>query len=108
MIDNQRSIACSNFRVATVAFARLERDHGEVFVRRALGYITAARKGVTFNELEDLLSLDEIAMEELTAQYSVSEHPFLYALPLPICAALSPTPPYMCCTIPYPSLYVLH
>jgi len=58
--------------VATVAFARLERDHGEILVRRVLGYITAARKGVTMNELEDLISLDEPVMDELTALYKVS------------------------------------
>ena len=28
-------------------FGRLERDHGEPLVRRALGYITAARNGIT-------------------------------------------------------------
>lgn len=59
-------------RVATVAFARLERDHGEPLVRRALGYITASRKGVTVNELEDLISLDDMVMEELSIQYKVS------------------------------------
>lgn len=57
-----------------MAFARLERDHGEALVRRALGYLTAARKGITFNELEDLISLDDTVMEELTSQYSVSLH----------------------------------
>lgn len=59
------------YRVATVAFARLEKDHGEPLVRRALGYITASRKGVTLNELEDLLSLDDMVMEELSIQYKV-------------------------------------
>lgn len=56
-----------------MAFARLERDHGEPLVRRALGYITASRKGVTMNELEDLISLDDLVMEELTLQYKVRQ-----------------------------------
>ena len=65
------AILLPTFRVATVAFARLERDHGEPLVRRALGYITASRKGVTMNELEDLISLDDLVMEELSHQYKV-------------------------------------
>jgi len=33
--------------------------------------MTASRKGVTFNELEDLISLDDMVMEELCVQYKV-------------------------------------
>lgn len=65
------NLSNNHFRVATVAFARLERDHGEPLVRRALGYITASRKGLTMNELEDLMSLDDLVMEELSHQYKV-------------------------------------
>lgn len=54
-------------RVATIMLGRLERDHGDAVVRRALGYITASKVGVSHNELEDLLSLDEAAMDELNA-----------------------------------------
>ena len=61
-----------------MAFARLERDHGEALVRRALGYITASRKGVTFNELEDLLSLDDMVMEELCILYKVGKITSIY------------------------------
>ncbi|GFO41708.1 NACHT domain- and WD repeat-containing protein 1-like isoform x3 [Plakobranchus ocellatus] len=56
-------------QVCTLRFGRLERDHGEAMVRRALGYITAARNGVTVNELEDVLSLDEAVMDEVVATH---------------------------------------
>ena len=38
---------------------RLEAKHGKMFVSRALAYITAARRGLSESELEDVLSLDE-------------------------------------------------
>ncbi|XP_076471205.1 NACHT and WD repeat domain-containing protein 2-like [Babylonia areolata] len=56
-------------KLATLRFARLERDHGEPLVRRALGYVTAGRHGVTSNEMEDLLSLDEVVMDEVCGLY---------------------------------------
>ncbi|XP_067664530.1 NACHT and WD repeat domain-containing protein 2-like [Haliotis asinina] len=40
-------------------FERLEKAYGKVFVSRALGYITAARNGLSVSELDDILSLDE-------------------------------------------------
>ncbi|XP_041349350.1 NACHT and WD repeat domain-containing protein 2-like [Gigantopelta aegis] len=40
-------------------FDRLERKHGKVFVSRALGYITAAKNGLSESELEDIMSLDD-------------------------------------------------
>lgn len=46
-------------------FSQLERDFGEALVRRALGYITAGKTGVTENEIEDLLSLDDAVMDEI-------------------------------------------
>ncbi|KAH9519361.1 hypothetical protein Btru_075339 [Bulinus truncatus] len=59
-------------KLATLRFGRLERDHGEPLVRRALGYITACRSGVTSNELEDLLSLDDIVMDDVVAAHRPS------------------------------------
>ncbi|GFR71930.1 NACHT domain- and WD repeat-containing protein 1 [Elysia marginata] len=56
-------------QVSTLRFGRLERDHGEALVRRALGYITASRNGVSVNELEDLLSLDDAVMDEVVATH---------------------------------------
>ncbi|KAK7499076.1 hypothetical protein BaRGS_00009623 [Batillaria attramentaria] len=40
-------------------FERLEAKHGRMFVSRALAYITAARRGLSESELEDVLSLDD-------------------------------------------------
>ncbi|XP_059150871.1 uncharacterized protein LOC131937445 isoform X2 [Physella acuta] len=56
-------------KLATLRFGRLERDHGEPLVRRALGYITAARSGLTFNEMEDVLSLDDVVMDDVVATH---------------------------------------
>ena len=40
-------------------FERIENQHGKVLVSHALGYVTAAKGGLSEAELEDLLSLDE-------------------------------------------------
>lgn len=40
-------------------FESLEARLGQVFVSRALGYLTASRSGLSASELEDLLSLDD-------------------------------------------------
>ncbi|XP_076450611.1 NACHT domain- and WD repeat-containing protein 1-like [Babylonia areolata] len=69
-------------KLAVLRFARLEREHGEPLVRRALGYITAGRHGVTSNEMEDLLSLDDAVMDEVHSVYRPSRRrlpPLLWA-----------------------------
>jgi hypothetical protein len=43
----------------------LERRLGRAFVSKALGYITAARQGLSFMELADVLSCDEDVMSEV-------------------------------------------
>lgn len=58
-------------QLAAVFMAGLEKEFGEPLVRRALGYLTAARNGLTDNEMEDLLSLDEAVMDDLTNQMSL-------------------------------------
>ena len=40
-------------------FDRIENQHGKILVSHALGYLTAAKSGLSEAELEDLLSLDE-------------------------------------------------
>ncbi|CAK9100929.1 Uncharacterized WD repeat-containing protein alr3466 [Durusdinium trenchii] len=47
-----------------VMLERLEAEHGEIFVSRALGLVTAARDGLTPSELEDLLSMDNDVLRE--------------------------------------------
>nr|XP_039254746.1 NACHT domain- and WD repeat-containing protein 1-like isoform X1 [Styela clava] len=56
--------AISNF------YDRLEKDHGKMFASRALGYLVAARDGVTENELQDLLSLDDEVMHDVYQYWS--------------------------------------
>ncbi|XP_038053193.1 NACHT domain- and WD repeat-containing protein 1-like isoform X2 [Patiria miniata] len=46
---------------------RMESTFGEPLVRRTLGYITAAPSGLTWSELEDLLSLDDAVMNDVVA-----------------------------------------
>lgn len=52
-------------RMAAIKFGQLELKIGESVVRRALGYITASRNGVTDHEMIDLLSLDDAVMSEI-------------------------------------------
>lgn len=49
----------------------LTRKHGTQFVRRALGYITASKTGLTKSELEDILSCDDILLTDEVFQYHV-------------------------------------
>ncbi|EDV28763.1 uncharacterized protein TRIADDRAFT_19084, partial [Trichoplax adhaerens] len=44
---------------------RLERMHGKVLVSRALAYITATKSGLTEPELEDLLSCDDLVLQDV-------------------------------------------
>jgi hypothetical protein len=40
-------------------FAKLELEHGQLFVERSLGYLTASRWGLSLHELEDVVSCDD-------------------------------------------------
>ena len=46
-------------------FENLESSHGMIFVRRALGYLTASRNGLSETELEDVLSLDDAVLNSV-------------------------------------------
>jgi len=46
-------------------FERLEEEYGRMFVSHALGFITASKAGVSENELEDLLSLDDEVLQDI-------------------------------------------
>ena len=76
--DNIRLGASTVRAVAAVVYGRLERDHGEMLTRRTLGYLTAARNGLTFNELEDVLALDDAVMDDIHGR---SGRPTLRRLP---------------------------
>ncbi|XP_072026817.1 NACHT domain- and WD repeat-containing protein 1-like [Amphiura filiformis] len=55
-------------------FERLERQFGKKLVSHALGYIVAARSGLTQQELEDVLSLDDDVLDEIY-QYHLPPNP---------------------------------
>ena len=44
---------------------RVERLHGKIPVSQALAYITASRNGLTEPELEDILSLDDVVLNDV-------------------------------------------
>ncbi|KAJ8313494.1 hypothetical protein KUTeg_008055 [Tegillarca granosa] len=46
-------------------FERIENQHGRTLVAHSLGYITAAKSGLSEAELEDLLSLDEKVLNDV-------------------------------------------
>ncbi|XP_041466709.1 uncharacterized protein LOC121417179 isoform X3 [Lytechinus variegatus] len=48
----------------------LETKHGEPLVRRCLGYLTAARSGLSWTELNDILSCDEHVMTDIAKNHS--------------------------------------
>ncbi|XP_021375216.1 NACHT and WD repeat domain-containing protein 2-like isoform X2 [Mizuhopecten yessoensis] len=46
-------------------YSRLEVRHGEIFVAHALGYLTTATSGLSESELEDILSCDDIVLNDV-------------------------------------------
>ncbi len=46
-------------------FDGVERNHGRTFVMHALSYITASRNGLSDAELEDILSLDDVVLNDV-------------------------------------------
>ncbi|XP_033099219.1 uncharacterized protein LOC117102881 isoform X2 [Anneissia japonica] len=55
-------------------FLSLEQSIGEPVVRRAIGYLTASKCGLTDNEMEDLLSLDEAVMDDIVSTNGTPLH----------------------------------
>lgn len=52
-------------RIINTLFDRIERYHGHVFVSHALSYLTASKNGLSEGELEDLLSLDDVVLNDV-------------------------------------------
>ncbi|CAG2108893.1 unnamed protein product [Medioppia subpectinata] len=46
-------------------FDRIEVQHGKTLVSHALSYITASKNGLSESELEDMLSLDDIVLDDV-------------------------------------------
>ncbi|PVD30066.1 hypothetical protein C0Q70_09327 [Pomacea canaliculata] len=45
-------------------FENLEKNHGQIIVSKALGYLTLADHGLTDGEMEDILSLDDEVLQD--------------------------------------------
>ncbi|CAH2300407.1 NACHT and WD repeat domain-containing 2-like isoform X3 [Pelobates cultripes] len=60
--------------------ARLERNHGEQVVKKTTSYISFSRNGITLGELLDLLSLDQMVMNEIKQYQGVTVSVFPQAL----------------------------
>lgn len=46
-------------------FARIELQHGYLLTKHSLSYINAGRSGICENELEDILSLDDVVLDDV-------------------------------------------
>jgi len=52
-------------KIINMLFDRVERYHGYIFVSHSLSYLTASRTGLSDVELEDLLSLDDVVLNDV-------------------------------------------
>ena len=46
-------------------FEHLETQHGRILIQHALGYLTASRAGMSESEIEDVLSLDDVVLNDV-------------------------------------------
>ena len=63
--SNDTKLAPSIKEIIHDLLDRIERLHGKVLVSQALAYITASRNGLTEPELEDILSLDDVVLNDV-------------------------------------------
>ncbi|KAJ1562792.1 hypothetical protein HK096_003059 [Nowakowskiella sp. JEL0078] len=68
--DTPVSIGATVDELVEILFNQAEKRFGTLFVARALGYITGARRGLTLNELDDVLSCDEDVLAEIYVDWS--------------------------------------
>jgi WD40 repeat protein len=61
-------------------FKRLEVSHGSILIRRSIGYVTAAKYGLTQAELEDVLCLDDDVLSDV---YQYWDPPDMLMIRLP-------------------------
>lgn len=54
----------------TVFFNRINKEHGRLFVSHFIGYLTAAKLGLSESELLDIMSIDEILLEDVDMKCS--------------------------------------
>ncbi|KAI8517772.1 NACHT domain- and WD repeat-containing protein 1 [Branchiostoma belcheri] len=68
--ESELRIAQSARAAINLLYERLEVQHGTIFVSHTLGYIAAARKGISEHELEDVLSLDDEVLDDVYQYWS--------------------------------------
>lgn len=49
-----------------IIFERIDKEHGTLFVSRFLGYLTASNLGLSESELLDIMSIDEVLLDDVT------------------------------------------
>ena len=62
---SERDLGSSVTDAIRLLFERLERKHGQTLFTHALGFVTAARNGLSESELEDVLSLDDDVIDDV-------------------------------------------
>ncbi|KAK3608472.1 hypothetical protein CHS0354_010319 [Potamilus streckersoni] len=73
---NQIRLSDTVRKMASFKFGQLEIRHREPLVRRAVGYITASRNGIADSEMIDLLSLDDVAMDDVFSNWKPPKRRF--------------------------------
>ena len=68
-IDNRLKICRTVDDCILYLFKQLQIKHNNVLFRRALSYMTACRNGITQNELEDVLSIDDDVLKSVFEHY---------------------------------------
>ncbi|XP_045171838.2 NACHT and WD repeat domain-containing protein 2-like [Mercenaria mercenaria] len=77
-------------------FVSLEQKHGSNLVRRILGYLTAAKNGLSELEMEDILSLDDKLLNSIFVNNN--EYPHIRRIPHIHWSCLrQELQPYLCC-----------
>ncbi|XP_033644515.1 NACHT domain- and WD repeat-containing protein 1-like [Asterias rubens] len=69
-IVNEEALATTVRASIWKLFARLEVEFGTKVVSHALGYITAARNGLSHSELQDILSIDDEVLDDIYQYWS--------------------------------------
>ncbi|PAA72504.1 hypothetical protein BOX15_Mlig011887g1 [Macrostomum lignano] len=63
-VVDEEALAPTVREIISQLFAGIERKHGVLLVRRALGYLTVSYAGLSENELEDILALDDDVLND--------------------------------------------
>ena len=79
---NKTDVATSTSKAIQQFFTSVEEQYGKVLVQKALGYITAAKSGLTASELEDVLSLDNDVLNEVYQYWDPPKKDLLRLPPL--------------------------